>query len=51
MSGKTLLISEKEKVDLGVNGWDEKLAMFLKEKKGIDQDKALSITRFLKEQL
>lgn len=51
MFEKTLLISENEKIDLGVNGWDEKLALFLKEKKGIDQEKALSITRFLKEQL
>ena len=51
MEGKAILISENEKVNLHVNGWDKRLVSFLKEKGGIEQDKALDITRFLKEQL
>jgi len=51
MEGKVILISGNERVDLHVNGWDKRLVSFLKEKEGIEQDKALDITRFLKEQL
>ncbi len=51
LEGKKLLITENEKIDLNANGWDEKLISFLKEKGGIDQEKAMGVACFLKEQI
>ena len=51
LEGKKLLITEDEKVDLSANGWDEKLVSFLREKSGIDQERATGIARFLKDQI
>lgn len=51
LEGKQLLTTEGERIDLNKNGWDEKLVSFLKEKSGIDKEKAVGVTRFLKEQI
>jgi len=52
MSGNIkILITNKGKVNLDADGWDKRLASFLKEKSGIDENKAINITQFLKNQI